>query len=271
MKKSIIIITLALIVFKGTAVFAASPSPKAIPSSSPTAKPLPVSSDTLEKAKELKEKVASKIAELKILQKRAVMGNIKTIADTYIIITNKTQDIKVETNTDTSVILSTAAKVRKAVKLSELPTNTMAVAWGQYNKEQETLTAKIILVRNFSLNTAGTVKSIDKDSVTITSRLDNKDYTIQTSQAKVRALKKDKTLTKGQVGDLKEGDFINIYATSKTVDSKTAYSALRITILSKSTLEDILNVPTATPSPSPTQSQTPKPSPKATPTPSPKS
>jgi len=246
MKKLIIVILISL----SFQLSAFSLSLAASPSPSPKASPSPTISPTQEKAKELKEKVASKIAELKILQKRAFLGTIKSLTDKGFVLTAQNKDITVETDTNTK-ITSLSKGTRKTLKITDLTKDQKILVWGQYNKEAEVLTAKTILVRIFSLNLHGTVKSIEKNSLTILEKSENKEYVIDVSQAKIRSLKKDKTLGKIESKDIAEGDFVHVYSSNN--------NALRVLVLPKSILEAFSKEtpkPTASPSPSPKPSPT---------------
>lgn len=224
---------------------AASPSPSPKPSPSPTISP------TQEKAKELKEKVASKIAELKILQKRAFLGTVKSLTDKGLVLTAQNKDITVETDTNTK-ITSLSKGVRKPLKITDLTKDQKILVWGQYNKEAEVLTPKIILVRIFSLNLSGSVKSLEKNSLTILEKSENKEYIIDISQAKIRSLKKDRTLGKIESKEITEKDFVHVYVTPKTEGDKTTYTAWRVLVLPKSILE-LFAKETPSPKPSPTK------------------
>ena len=243
--KKICPIVLTLLIISTNVSLAASPSP--------SASPLPVSSATLEKAKELKEKVASKIAELKVLSKRGIIGTIKSIKDTGIILTSNSKDITIDTDDTTKITLLQKGK-RSTLKLTDLKKDQIILIWGQYNKDQETLKAKQILSRVFSQSVIGTVKSIDKDNLTVIVKNDSKEYTFTITNATKKALKKDRTLLKVETTDITEGDFIHVYATNQT--------ALRLLVLPKTTLSEIAAEtpkPSATPSPSPKLTATPKP------------
>lgn len=253
MKKIIILILLTVhyILYPVSYVSAASPSPSPKPTTSPTTSP------TQEKAKELKEKVASKIAELKILQKRAFLGTIKSITDKSLILSTQNKDITIEIDSNTT-ITSLSKSVRKSLKITDLAKDQKILAWGQYNKEEEVLTAKNILVRVFSLNLHGTVKSIEKNSLTILEKSENKEYTIDVATAKIRSLKNDKSLGKIEAKDIAENDFVHVYVTPKTEGDKTTYTAWRVLILPKSIIE---NLSKETPNPTATSKITPKPEP----------
>lgn len=249
MKK--IVLSIIIMIFFSTGItIAASPSPTT--SSSPTEKPLPVSSATLEKAKELKEKVASKIAELKVLSKRGVIGTIKSIKDTSIILTSNGKDITIDTDDTTKITLLQKGK-RSTLKLSDLKNDQIILVWGQYNKDQETLKAKQILSRVFSQDVIGTVKSIDKDNLTVLVKNDNKEQTFTITSATKKALKKDRNLTKAETTDISVGDYIHVYATNQT--------AIRLLVLPKTVLSSIAAEtpkPSASPSPSPKPTTAPK-------------
>lgn len=243
--KKICLIVLTLLFISTNVSLAASPSPSANPS--------PVSSAALEKAKELKEKVASKIAELKVLSKRGVIGTIKSIKDTSIILTSNSKDITIDTDDTTKITLLQKGK-RSTLKLSDLKNDQVILVWGQYNKDQETLKAKQILSRVFSQSIIGTVKSIDKDNLVVLVKNDSKEYTFAITNATKKALKKDRSLTKVESTDISVGDYIHVYATNQT--------ALRLLVLPKNILDSIATEtpkPSASPSPSPKPTSSPKP------------
>lgn len=224
-----------------------------------TPSPIPVSSATLEKAKELKEKVASKIAELKVLSKRGVIGTIKSIKDTSLILTSNSKDITVDTDDTTKITLLQKGK-RSTLKLSDLKSDQKILVWGQYNNDQETLKAKQILSRVFSQMFIGTVKSIDKDNLTILDQTENKEYTLSISSAAINILNKDKSFSKAEIKAVSTGDFAHAYVTSDKV--------LRLLIIPKNVLSSIAAQtpkPTASPSPTPKPTATPKPTPSSKP------
>jgi hypothetical protein len=231
MNKLITTIMISFLLLNNKTTFAASPSP------------LPVSSATLEKAKELKEKVASKIAELKVISKRGVIGTIKSIKDTSLIINSNSKDITIETDAATNITLLQKGK-RSSLKLTDLKADQKILVWGQYNNDQETLKAKQILVRVFSQTYTGTVKSIDKDNIILIND-DGKEVKLGISPSTtIKIVGKNKTLSKSDIKTFSEGDFVHVYSTSD--------NALRILILPKSVLSSIASEtpkPTASPKP----------------------
>lgn len=260
--KNKIVTTFILLSMFTTGAYAASPnpSPKELATASPTEKPIPVSSSQAEKAKELKDKVASKIAELKVLSKRGFIGIIKSIKGSSLIVTSNSKDITVDTDDTTKITLLQKGK-RTTLKLTDLKSNQQILVWGQYNKDEESLKAKAILSRIFSLNLSGVLKSIDKNTVVITDKSENKDYEIDITGASIKILKSDKTIGKAESKDLTEGDYIHIYATPKTTGDKTTIAALRVLDLPKSIIEtSSKETPKAT-----VKSETPSPKPTSTP------
>lgn len=203
---------------------------------------------------ELKERIATKVAELKILAPQVVSGSIKTLSDQKIVLTVNDEDLSVDISEDTTLSQFDQDQNKKSLKIADLKTGQKIVVWGNLNKETNTMTADTVVARDFPLTFVGQIKSVDKKNYQFLVQSQNKDipYLFDVNPpTKISLLANDNTLTKIGFSKLIEGQTVYVYGFigDKTKDGQTLLSAKRIIILSQ---------PVTTPTPSLTPTPTPK-------------
>lgn len=220
MKK--ILILSSLVIFSASSVLAVSPKEATSPAKE---KELKI------KVQELKERVATRVAQMKLLGKRAIWGEIKSITGNTLVISTKRGERVVETNEETKFWQITRGK-RAAIKFSDLAIGEKVHVLGLLNKETETLSAKIIIVRTHPINFQGKVKEVDVKGGTITveNLKQEKTWVVDVeATTKIFVWKKGEGLVKSGLSKIEIGDRVHVLATS-TKEGESV-SALRILVL----------------------------------------
>lgn len=168
MKRIFALITIFFLVFP-TLTFAQNASKSSIPTDEGLEK-------INEKVGELKDKIASRVAELNLVEKRGIMGIVKDTSETKITITdlndkNRIIDVdeftKFSSEEDNSFGIS---DIKKGMKISIV---------GLYNKESARLLARFISKTNMPLFLDGVISNKNEKDFTITlSTEDGTNYTV---------------------------------------------------------------------------------------------
>lgn len=273
MKKILIFLTIILINGKST-VLAQTPvitTDQDQNESTPAAKPTIVPSTQMEKIQELKERIATKVAQLRLSKKKVLSGKITNLDSPLFTITENGNFYKIEVNEDTIITLSVDGKT-KQIKFSDLKINQPIIAWGNYIQEGETLTAKGIFVKETFLALVGTINDVDIKGGTVTLQTvkTNQSYLLDVETfTKINKLDKDNKIVKLGFSKAKVGSSALIYAIPASKEGAAPYTAYRILILpntSSATPTVLLNIsPASSPSAIPTKiiSPTRKPTPTA--------
>lgn len=99
----------------------------------------------LDKIRQLKEKVAEKVAKLKVGSEKIYQGKVMENNEGLItLIDENNNQLKIQTNSQTSFIwLNTDAK-KLTISLKDIVKNDYVTAWGEVNQETNLLTARVI-------------------------------------------------------------------------------------------------------------------------------
>lgn len=220
----------------------------AVTTATPSATATPESSRD-QQISDLKNRIATKVAELKILSKTVLTGDIKTLSDQKIIITVGDNDVNLEISEDTVFSQFDQNGNKKTLKIEDLKTGDKLVAWGTYNTETQVMTADGIVSRDLALTFTGTVKSVDKKNYQfyLTSSGQVVPYLFDVNPpTKISTLSQDNSLSKIGFSKLLAGQTVFVYGFigTKTKDGQTLLSAQRIIVLSQ---PKVPNIPTSTP------------------------
>lgn len=161
MRKFILFFILSLIIFRGGA-FAKSSTQDSLPTSDGQDK-------INDKVDELKNKIASRVAELNLVEKRGIVGTVENVSDIQITINdlnNKRRIIDVDEFTKFSLGKddSGISDIKKGAKISIL---------GLYNKESQRLLARFINEVSIPLFLEGVISQKDKENFTINLAAEN--------------------------------------------------------------------------------------------------
>lgn len=250
MKKILCIIVLSYL-FTSHAVFAVTLTP------SPT-NPAPTTA-----IDDLKERLATKVAELRQTQRKAISGVVKEVTVSTFTIETSGSDIKIELTDDIKVFQTIKGK-RTALTTDDIAKSDYVAVIGNLDTGLDLLYAKVVVIQNAPLfRVAGMVSEIDRTEFTATVKTpDGQEYVIDIEKS-TGALIFDQTrgLIKGGFSKLAIGNTVHIVGTV-VPKKENRVSAVR--------LIDLGNLNSVTPTPTPevtstaSASGTPKTTPKAT-------
>ncbi|MBI5044526.1 MAG: hypothetical protein HZC02_01240 [Candidatus Levybacteria bacterium] len=134
----------------------------------PTPSPKPTSESVTEKLSnqinDLKEKIASKVATLKLVEKRGTMGNIKEVNNSQITLLDLQNQTRI---IDLDEITKFSSGTSSDFGLSDLKTGMKISAIGLYNKDSQKLLARFIEVVSTPIVISGAVSEKDKEDFTL--------------------------------------------------------------------------------------------------------
>lgn len=173
-----------------TPIFAATPTPR------PSQNQISSDSAELEKIQKIKDIVASKVAELKLVEKRGIIGTLKEVSGmqlTVVDIKSNTRRFEVDELTKFSFSTKTSAGI------SDLKKGDMYSFIGLYNKEtQKLLVRDIDSVDTIPVYFEGAISDVDSDNyqlIVVNERGEKKKVDIQNS-TKTSLASTDGDLTK---------------------------------------------------------------------------
>ncbi len=233
----------------GGATYAATATPSATPTTGSS-----------KQVEDLKERLATKVAELRQSERRAMYGTVKTATLTTITIETKTKDIKIEL-TDTITVIQNIKGERTKLTVDDVAKGDVVTVFGDYDATLDLLKAKVIFIDGaVPTMINGEVTDVDRTGFTLTLKTADGQSIVVDIENGTKTLRWTQSdgIAKYGFSKVALGDTVHVVGT--TVPKKdNRISATR--------LLDIGNLtgiaPTATPS------ATPKIMPKVTPTPTP--
>lgn len=143
---------------------------------SPTSTP-PIPQDTTEQQiNQLKERIASRVAELKLVERRGIMGTVTEVTDTQITLgdaQDNTRFVDVDELTKFS-----SPSVKEGFGISDIKKGTGVGILGLYNKQSKRILARFVDVVSQPKRIHGAVSSVDNENFTISITSENKDKTV---------------------------------------------------------------------------------------------
>lgn len=115
---------------------------------------------------ELKDKVASRVAQLKLIEKHGVVGTVTEASDTRISLTAMTGEIKVIDVDEITKFSSPSAK--GTFGISDVKKGSVISAIGLYNKQSRHILARYISTFTLPVFLQGTISDVDTEGFTIT-------------------------------------------------------------------------------------------------------
>jgi hypothetical protein len=181
----------------------------------PTANPSPSASQVLnekldKEINQLKEKIASHVAQLNLVEKRGILGNVAATSNNQVTIT----DISGNTRfVDVDELTKFSSPSDKSFGLSDLTKGTKVTVLGLYNKQSERILARFIDVSVDPTFLSGAVADIDtKNGMLTLSTEDKKQIKIdvQTTTKISQYTSSDGTLSKYGLSKMNVGDRVTI-------------------------------------------------------------
>jgi hypothetical protein len=187
--------------------------------------------DKTQQIEDLKDRLATKVAELRQSQRMASYGTIKSVSISTFVVETKTKDLKIELTDDLKVFQILKGK-RTELKTDNLEKNDIVSVFGEYDPTLELLQAKVVFIQSaLPVQIIGTVTETDKKEYTITMETaDKTTYTIDFETTTKTNLWNGTALEKGGFSSFVAGD--TIFVTGSSVPKKeNRISATRITDL----------------------------------------
>lgn len=233
--KRIIFIFIALFLITVNFSFAQTPSEEPTPTSE-TKEDNNMAKDVQDKIEDLKERLATRVAEIRSKSKKAFYGTIAEKDDITFTVKNGDAKIAVVIDDQTNIEMITASG-RNTIDASTIEVGDKIAAFGILDLDQKTILAKYVLMRSLPITIYGKVKEIDQNKGVITvSDVGGEDYQMD-YEIRTKCViwnKEENKIASCGLSKINQGDliFVRIQEGSK----KGNYTILRI-----------LNLPSAQP------------------------
>lgn len=207
------------------------------------------STSSSKQVEDLKERLATKVAQLRQTQRRAMYGTVKTVTLTSITIATKTKDIKIELSDNITVIQIRKGE-RTKLTIDDVEKGDTVTVFGDYDATLDLLKAKVIFIDGVvptMIN--GEVTDVNRTDFTLTLKMqDGTSYVVDIENGtKTLRWNKDDGITKSGFSKVTVGDTVHVVGTP-VPKKENRMSALRVLDISP---------PTATPSATPKLTPTP--------------
>lgn len=260
----------ALLLLVVPSVLAATATPSATPKTDTT-------STTAQKIEDLKDRLATKVAELRQTSRRAIYGSVKTTSITNLVVETKTKDVKIELTDEMNVIQYLKGK-RTILTTEDIDKGDLVTLFGDYDTTLDLIKAAMIVIQGPTAERlAGVVTGRDDKEFTLTiTSTQGQIYTIDIEKA-TKALAWDrqkKEMVKSGFSKISTGSTIHVVGTP-VAKQERKISADRILDLGNvnspagQTAQPTPTEKEASPSATPTKQSTPTPTKKPTATPTP--
>lgn len=124
----------------------------------------------------LKERIASRVAQLKLVERRGIIGTVTEVSDTQITLSdvkNNTRFVDVDELTKFSSLSS-----KESFGISDITKGTTLSILGLYNKESRRILARFVNVVTFPTVIHGAVSGIDEENFTLTVATEEGEFTV---------------------------------------------------------------------------------------------
>lgn len=208
------------------------------------------------KIDDLKERLATKVAELRQTQRKAIYGTVKAVSISTFTVETDTRELKIE-RTDDIIVFQMVKGKRTKLTSEDIEKNDIVSVFGEYDTGLDLLRVKVVVIQSAPLmRVSGTVSDIDREEFTATvTTSDGQEYVIDIEKTtNALMFDREKGLIKGGFSKFETGSTVHVVGTV-VAKQENRISAARMI--------DLGNLTGATPTPTPTQEA----SPSATPTP----
>ncbi len=247
MKQIALLLTIFAMLTGAGRIIAAPATPSATPTDA-----------TTKQINDLKDRLTTKVAQLRQVQQRAIFGTVKSTSVSTITVSTTTKDIKIELVDDVKVIQYLKGQ-RTKLTTSDIDKTDQVVVFGDYDATVDILKASVIIIQNtIPKRIAGTVTAIDKTEFTISvNASDGQSYIVDIeTTTKTFVWDKDNGIQKGKFSKLTVGDTVSVVGPSPAKKGNR-FSADRILDLGNLTGTTTTLSPTSTTTASPTATPVP--------------
>lgn len=218
---------------------------------------------------DLKARLATKVAELRTVVKRAMYGTVKSVSVTSAVIETKTKDIKIELTDDVTVTQLISGK-RTDLAIEDIESNDNVTVFGTYDETLDLLKAQYIFIESTvtPVKISGIVADVDKEDFVLTiNTTEGKSLTVDVENTtKTTLWTKEGGLVKGGFSKIAVGDSVHITGTP-VAKKENNYRGLRI--LNLGNITGSASTPTTAVTPTASASATPRNTPRPTLSPTP--
>lgn len=225
MKKSLFIgISFITFLFLVVPVYAVTSTPSA------TIKPTKASdtqSSVADQINQLKDRIASRVAQLKLVERRGVIGIVTQVSDTQLTMTDLQNNTRIIDVDELTKFASPSAK--GSFGISDITKGEEIGVLGLYNKQSRKILARFIDVLVTPVIVNGAVVALDENEYVITIVTEaKKQYTVDVeTTTKTNTYTQEAGLTKAGFSKIKIGERIRVSGYPSTKDN-TNISATRI-------------------------------------------
>ncbi len=187
---------------------------------SPTSTPTPTKAgqSAVDQVSQLKDKIASRVAQLKLVEKRGIVGTVTEVMNTQISLVDTENNIRLVDVDELTKFSSSSAK--GSFGISDIKKNTTIGVLGIYNKESRRILARFVNVLNLDKKLWGGIKEIDTKNFTLTIVTDDKKtYVIDNEpNTKIQIYSKTSGSIKGGFSKLESNKWVlvSVYTNPKT-------------------------------------------------------
>ncbi len=144
----------------------------------------PLATDKQKQIEDLKERLATKVAELRQTSRRAIYGTVKTTSITSFTVETKTKDVKIELMDEIKVVQYLKGK-RTSLTTENIAKGDVVSVFGQYDTTLDLLKAAVVLIQGAGAErVAGVVTARDDKEFTLTiTTPEDQMYTIDIEKA----------------------------------------------------------------------------------------
>lgn len=231
---------------------ALTPTPKISPSVKSSKSPTPTSSLMEKQIDSLTSKIASRVAQLKLVEKKGVMGEVTDVSNTKITINDihgNTKFIDVDEFTK-----FTSPTSKSSFGISDISKGDKLGILGLYNKESRRILARFVDVIILPQVIHGVISDINTKNFTLVITKTNNKTQIVDMQSSTKTFSYDsdkKTLVKGGFSKLEVGQTVTVVGYPSKNDS-SLFEASRLIVLPDVTVNPKIKIETPTNAPSPT-------------------
>lgn len=133
---------------------------------SPTISASQKNESLVQQINELKDKIASRVAQMKLVEKKGVVGTVTEVTDTRISLQTYTDEIRIIDVDEITKFTSDSSK--ESFGISDVSKGTVVGVIGLYNKQSKHILARYITTFTLPVFLTGTVQSVDSDNFTVT-------------------------------------------------------------------------------------------------------
>lgn len=194
----------------GTLIFFMAFTSQAYAATTPT--PNVTNSPKLDKQiNQLKDKIASRVSQLNLVEKRGIIGTIKEIKGNKIILTDINGHM-ISADVD-EITKFTSVTARRTASVSDLTKGMQISVLGLYNKESKRILARFIKIEVIPVRYSGTITTLDPKNFIVTATTDDQKeikINVNTTTKLLSYTKDASELTKYGFSKLAVGDRITV-------------------------------------------------------------